>query len=383
MQILLTALKTVAGVFMLCLIFQTSLLAETADMSIQITSPENGQRFSTCADIHLNVDITVQSGEISRVSYYQNGRSIRSVRQAPYDYLWEQVKPGIYNITAMVRDADRNEYYADPVQIFVDPITDGNLVINGEFACDTSPWNLSLNGDAQATLEIEPEGWLSDHAPMAIVDITQLSTAGWHVMLEQPFPVDSGHVYEIWFWAEVAEQKSVSITLQEQANDYTVHFNQAINLDYNTIEYGPFEFDCHITDSQSFLKIILGEDQNMIGLDNIQIYDKGWEPNTTRVKQTSPMFPKSVELQQNYPNPFNPGTDIQFSIPRPSETTLTVYDIRGRLVNTVMHEYLSAGSYTHHWDGRDESGRPVSSGIYMYKLQTSESVTTKRMVLLR
>ncbi len=352
------------------------------EMSVKITSPKNGQRFESCTDITVAVEITVESGEPSRVYLYKNGGPLKSLRKEPWEYTWEAVEPGIYNLSAKVRDKDRNEFFSDSVQIFVDPIENGNLIINGEFACSTSPWELSLNEGAEATLTIEPEGWLSDHEQMVFVDITQLGSAEWHVMLQQPFPLDSGHVYEIYFFAEVEDQKPITINFQEQGDDYTVHHSQAIPLDRNFIEYGPYLFECQVTDPQNYVKIILGADNNLIFLDNIRIFDQNWEPNTTAVNH--PVYqPIELELSQNYPNPFNPHTDIRFSIPKSGVVNLTVYDVNGRAVNTLLNERMNAGLHTVQWDGTDDRNTLVSSGVYFYKLQTNDSQVVRRMVFLK
>jgi M6 family metalloprotease-like protein len=96
--------------------------------------------------------------------------------------------------------------------------------------------------------------------------------------------------------------------------------------------------------------------------------------------------PKSIELFQNYPNPFNPTTSIQFIVkggPSPLHTTLKIYNLRGQLVRTLLNEEKPGGNYTLLWDGRDEGGKAVSSGIYFYKLTAGSSSEIKRMVLLK
>lgn len=96
--------------------------------------------------------------------------------------------------------------------------------------------------------------------------------------------------------------------------------------------------------------------------------------------------PKSIELFQNYPNPFNPTTSIQFAVkggPSPLHTTLKIYNLRGQLVRTLVDEDKPGGNYTLLWDGRDEDGKAVSSGIYFYKLTAGSFSEIKRMVLLK
>jgi photosystem II stability/assembly factor-like uncharacterized protein len=100
-----------------------------------------------------------------------------------------------------------------------------------------------------------------------------------------------------------------------------------------------------------------------------------------------PIFPIEMELFQNYPNPFNPSTTIQYHIPEGNgilPVKVFVYDIRGRLVRKLVDQEKSPGAYQVHWDGRDEQGQQVSSGVYLYRMQIDlDIVSTKKMVLLK
>jgi len=95
----------------------------------------------------------------------------------------------------------------------------------------------------------------------------------------------------------------------------------------------------------------------------------------------------SFDLSQNHPNPFNPVTSIQYSVGsrqnRPVYTTLKVYNILGQKVRTLVDEPKATGSYQVIWDGKDEEGKEVSSGIYFYRLDTENYQETKKMTLLK
>jgi hypothetical protein len=113
-----------------------------------------------------------------------------------------------------------------------------------------------------------------------------------------------------------------------------------------------------------------------------------WEdPDSLQQKVVaSQETPKEFELVQNYPNPFNPITSIEFTVanrPNPVYTTLRIYNVLGRLVRTLVDEENAEGTHTVSWDGRSDSGREVSSGIYFYKLEAGDLVEVKKMVLLR
>ncbi len=93
--------------------------------------------------------------------------------------------------------------------------------------------------------------------------------------------------------------------------------------------------------------------------------------------------PVAWSLRQNHPNPFNPMTQIVFDLPRFSQAALRVFDATGRLVRTIVDHNMPAGSYTLSWDGRDERGSSVASGVYFYELRAGPFMGHRRMVLLR
>jgi len=94
-------------------------------------------------------------------------------------------------------------------------------------------------------------------------------------------------------------------------------------------------------------------------------------------------LPTTFNLSQNYPNPFNPTTEINLSLPSRSHVNLTIYDILGRQVDVLIDKSLAAGSYAVSWDGKDQSGMPVASGVYLYKLTAGDYSSAKKMVLLK
>jgi flagellar hook assembly protein FlgD len=107
---------------------------------------------------------------------------------------------------------------------------------------------------------------------------------------------------------------------------------------------------------------------------------------TTVEKDGNQIIPQSQILLNNYPNPFNPYTIISFSIPYDltnSFVELKIYDINGRLVNTLVSENLSAGNYLTRWDGDNVSGTKVSSGVYIYSIRVGDRAVNKKMTLLK
>jgi len=91
----------------------------------------------------------------------------------------------------------------------------------------------------------------------------------------------------------------------------------------------------------------------------------------------------SVNLAQNVPNPFNPSTTISFSVPNEARVKLQVFDVRGHLVRNLMDEIRPAGEQSVVWNGRDERGAGVASGVYFYRLDTGGKSLQKRMLLIK
>jgi hypothetical protein len=86
---------------------------------------------------------------------------------------------------------------------------------------------------------------------------------------------------------------------------------------------------------------------------------------------------------ENYPNPFNPQTTISFRTTTAGPARLTVYNVLGRRVATLLDRYLTPGDQTVVWDGTDEAGHQVASGVYLYLLQAGDAVESRKMLLLK
>ena len=93
--------------------------------------------------------------------------------------------------------------------------------------------------------------------------------------------------------------------------------------------------------------------------------------------------PETFVLAQNYPNPFNPTTRIEFGLDRAEWVTLAVYNVRGGRIATLVDGPRAAGRYPVEWNGTDEAGGPVASGIYFYRMTAGDQVRTRKMMLLK
>lgn len=125
--------------------------------------------------------------------------------------------------------------------------------------------------------------------------------------------------------------------------------------------------------------ILVDKDANEIPVEIVGEMKKGEEGSD--VKES--VVPNDFSLSQNLPNPFNPETQISYGLPKDSWVKLSIYNIRGQKVKTLVDGFEAAGHKVVIWDGTNEEGEQVASGVYFYRLDAGEFTATKKMVLLR
>jgi len=118
-------------------------------------------------------------------------------------------------------------------------------------------------------------------------------------------------------------------------------------------------------------------------IDGIKIYNYPIHLMTAIDHKGKRNVPRHYALSQNYPNPFNPTTEIEFSLPEWSNVQLAVYNVLGQKIKTLFNAKVPAGRYKVTWDGTNDFGRQVASGVYLYKLKTNKVQKVKKMILLR
>jgi len=105
--------------------------------------------------------------------------------------------------------------------------------------------------------------------------------------------------------------------------------------------------------------------------------------NMTRLKNTDYQKSEAFALEQNYPNPFNPTTTIAFQVSSTSLVKLTVYNMLGQEVRSLINEPMNAGSHQINWDGRNNFGQAMPSGFYLYRLTVGDQSQMRRMVMMK
>jgi hypothetical protein len=111
---------------------------------------------------------------------------------------------------------------------------------------------------------------------------------------------------------------------------------------------------------------------------------EGWEsPNPASAVTDKMVTVNTFQLEQNYPNPFNPNTTISFTLPRAEMTRLVIYNLKGQIVRLLIEARFASGQHQVSWNGLDEFGQPVASGIYLYQLIAGKTIVNRRMVLMK
>jgi hypothetical protein len=120
--------------------------------------------------------------------------------------------------------------------------------------------------------------------------------------------------------------------------------------------------------------------QDITGTDAIQTVGCS-SPKAVAVAEAG--IPEGFALLQNYPNPLNPETEIGFQLPEANHIVVKIFNILGEEIRTLVDQPYEPGSHRVRWDGRDERGNPVASGIYLYQLQAGDFSQVRKMSLLR
>jgi len=148
-------------------------------------------------------------------------------------------------------------------------------------------------------------------------------------------------------------------------------------------------------DEESELRVYaatITSDNEIVATGSYEVSPDNWQPWIGKLADDSTVItsvrndghgPMTISLLQNYPNPFNPSTTISYDLPEQSTVTLTVFDIAGREVATLEQSDKSPGKYEVQWNGLDQSGNSVSTGVYFARLQAGDYSKTIKMVSLR
>jgi hypothetical protein len=197
---------------------------------------------------------------------------------------------------------------------------------------------------------------------------------------------------KIWACAPMPLSMTAPHDLATDANLITVRVSDAHGpaADMKVTVWKPGELYMRgITDSEGNLEIPIslsapGEMYiTAVGQDYLPVIDTVDVYLQSRTDEENLALPEATYLAANYPNPFNARTEIKFGLNADGAVTLDIFDIGGRKVRTLVDGSLEAGVHNISWDSRNDSGDPIASGTYFYKLSTDTDNIVKKMVLLK
>ena len=165
-----------------------------------------------------------------------------------------------------------------------------------------------------------------------------------------------------------------------------------LNGAHTTIKYGQTYQTFTIIDHEGFIRFKTSfliptdelRDEVVLALADLPpIEEETVEVVETAVETSEASTPHAFSLAQNAPNPFNSNTMIRFALPQPSQVELTIYNLLGQPVAVLVQGPSAAGTFSVRWDGRDQAGRAVTSGVYLYQLRADEYTEVRKLLLLR
>ena len=119
-----------------------------------------------------------------------------------------------------------------------------------------------------------------------------------------------------------------------------------------------------------------------VALTDVQVADL-YNQTFTAVEDKSNTIPSNFRLSQNYPNPFNPQTRIDYQVPQTANVNISVYNVMGQLVTTLVNEVKAPGQYSVSWNATDKNGFHVSSGIYMARMVSNNYSAARKLMLIK
>ena len=128
--------------------------------------------------------------------------------------------------------------------------------------------------------------------------------------------------------------------------------------------------------------VTMSDDPGLVEVVSGQLVNSAYQGVDMRVKKAQAL-PQIAALHQNFPNPFNPSTEIRFDIPTARDVKLRVYNQLGQTVRTLVDNRMKAGTYALEWDGQDQMGRSVASGVYFYNLEAGDFNQIRKMTLVK
>jgi len=226
----------------------------------------------------------------------------------------------------------------------------------------------------------------SKHANNPVMDIGANGSWDEHWLLNPNLVFINGKFHMWYLGLKKNYNSAIGYATSTDGISWTKDANNPLNLgkgdatswERNSVECGPVLYD---SDTKKFVMWYKGFGYNIAQIGYASSVDEN-PINEVEISSIAEI-PSNYQLFQNYPNPFNPETEIQFQIPDESYVTLKIYNTIGQNIVTLADRSYPASTYSVNWDGRDQFGNDVPSGIYFYQISTDNFKQIKKMTLMR
>jgi hypothetical protein len=260
-------------------------------------------------------------------------------------------------------------YHFDDFQLNIPAVDNGNQLKNADFSAGDSSWIFKSYYPAEAQGSVE-EG---EYA----VAITNGGVYPWDIHIGQiGVTIEKDYEYTVSFDAYASAEREISAIVGKNSDPWTVYSgDQNISLSTNRKTYA-FSFTMkEPTDNQARLGFDVGVSADDVFIDNVFLSEG---TPTVDISEENEYAPRSFRLFQNWPNPFNPSTTIKFDLPKAGFVSVTIFDINGRVVETLLEKDLAAGIHELNWDSSKRA-----SGVYFCKLSANGKSQIIKMILMR
>jgi hypothetical protein len=277
-------------------------------------------------------------------------------------YIFERDAAGNWNEvgTLVASDAEPNDYFGTSVFI------DGGRIIIG------APYEDAGGDEAGAAyiFERDAAGNWNQVSKLVASDAEPIDWFGYSVAISGNRAVVGAHL------EDTGRSDAGAAYIFER--DGAGNWSEAAKIQASDKEFGE-NFGKSVGISGSFILVGAPKDRDGFLIENGAVYVFAGAP----VGIAGSTLPRGFELAQNYPNPFNPSTTIGFALPQSAAVSLQVFDINGQLVKTLLNGSRAAGTHRVVWDGTDQSGAGVASGVYLYRLSAGGFTQTRKMMLMK
>ncbi|WP_051312834.1 endo-1,4-beta-xylanase [Sporocytophaga myxococcoides] len=298
---------------------------------VELTGPANNATFKVGANIALTATASDKDGNITKVEFFNGSTKLGEDATSPYSYDWSSVAEGNYKITAVATDNSGNKVTSAEISITVgNPRT--QLITNGEFDQSTSGWEIQNNSSASGTMNVITNGNMSGTNSLKICPATP-GTEEWHVQVRQATPLIEGKNYKVSFIAKADAARTMTVSIQHDADPYTTYFSKTVDLTTTSQLYS-YEFNATTTDDIAKLKFYIGKNSTCVVIDKVEVSEGNFQlvAEVTASGSSTVCEGSSVVLNANT------GTDYTY-----------LWKKDGEAINTATSASYTAtqsGSYT-------------------------------------